>query len=173
MLQSRYEGLARLRRRVKASDLEVYTYISISISIYLYIYIDCLPGIVVGQRSERLSFLPFAISLSTRFSSLPAGLGQARTCRPRAPAPEKVRNTLSRICCLPLDYRFIVYRWESPSGGKYPTRCEARVLDYGGARYGGARSSRDSQRRKSAEIKNKGERENSKREAERRLGSGR
>lgn len=26
MLQSRYEGLARLRRRVKASDLEVYIY---------------------------------------------------------------------------------------------------------------------------------------------------
>lgn len=61
VLQSLYEGLARLCWRVKASDLEVY---------------DCLPGIVVLQRSGQSSLdsrsfhLPFLFPLDSRASPL-------------------------------------------------------------------------------------------------------
>lgn len=59
------------------------------------------------------TLVPSICHLSFHFSileSLPAGLGQARTCLARPPAPAKVHNTLSRICRLPLDLSLIVYR---------------------------------------------------------------
>lgn len=75
--------------------------LSLSLSMYLYLYLSL----------ETL--VPSICHFSFHFSileSLPAGLGQARTCLARPPAPAKVHNTLSRICRLPLDLSLIVYR---------------------------------------------------------------
>ena len=109
-----YEGLARLRSRVKASDLlRVYGSLtghscfsngsrqSLSLSLFLSVYLSLQ------------TLVPSICHFSFHFSileSLPAGLGQARTCLARPPAPAKVHNTLSRICRLPLHLSLIVYR---------------------------------------------------------------